>query len=130
MLLANMFSSPLNILAFVCGTIGAICIALFSYPALIRLIKTKDSTSISITMFAILSTGSFFFVLNGIFGMINDSGSVPSLIGVTIANTLSFISAISTLTIKLMNIYKAKKRNISEKQWCESLIKKGGKNAK
>ena len=81
-------------------------------------------------MFAILSTGSFFFVLNGIFGMINDSGSVPSLIGVTIANTLSFISATSTLTIKLMNIYKAKKRNISEKQWCELLIKKGGKNAK
>ena len=103
----------------------AICIASFSTPALIKILKTKDTTGVSILMYLILASGSLCFMLNGILSMINDmENTFTSLIGVTLANVISFLLAFTTLLIKFCHIARAKKLGISEAELCKKLAEK------
>ena len=116
---------PMEWCILIIGLLGAICIASFSTPALIKILKTKDTTWVSILMYLILTSGSLCFMLNGILSMYHDmENTFISLIGVTLANVISFLLAFTTLLIKFCHIARAKKLGISEAELCKKLAEK------
>lgn len=113
----------MEIFATVLGYLGAICIAVFSSPQLIRVIKTKDTYSVPLLMFSILAFGSFCFMIQGIINICLNPNIWGTYIGVTIANIFSFILSASVLIIKLIYMYRAKKAGISERDYCLKLAR-------
>ncbi len=120
----------MDIFGTVLGYIGAICIGIFSSPQLIRVIKTKDTYSIPLLMFAILFIGSLCFTIQGIVNICLSPNMWDTYVGATIANFFSTVLSGGVLSIKLVHMYFAYKQNITEKQYCEQLLaqkKKGSK---
>ena len=63
--------SVLDIVSFVLGFAAAICIAIYTFPLLIRVIKTKDSSIISAPMYSILCAGDLFFIVQCLISLVN-----------------------------------------------------------
>ncbi len=118
-----------DILSFVFGIIAAICIAVYTFPQLVKLLKTKNSSGISISMFIILVVGDFFFILQCFISLysafVNDSLQdwIVTMLPVGIANIAGFTGALWTLCIKAKNALYAKKLGITEKEYCERVAK-------
>ena len=122
-----------TITSFIFGIIAAVCIAVYTFPQLIRLLKTKNSSGISISMFILLVIGDFFFILQcfiSLYGAFKDQDStiavqvwLGTMLPVGIANIAGFIGALLTLCIKTKNILSAKKLDITEKEYCERVAK-------
>ena len=108
-----------EVASLVIGIFGAICIGVFSIPGLVRLIKTKDSSSISMAMFVILAIGGLLFVITTIITM-SCKQSIAEL-GIAIGNFASMSCAIAIISIKTKNIKDAKFNGMTEKQWCDKL---------
>ena len=120
----------LAIVSIVISLIGAVGMIAFNVPALDKIRKTKDTSSLSLWMFIILAAGSFMFVASTIITMVltankNDASSVDiyAPIGVLIGNLFSCASSIAIACIKARNSHMAKKNNISEREWCDKLLK-------
>ena len=120
-----------NIVSFIFGIIAAICIAVYTFPQLIKLLKTKDSTGISISMFILLVIGDFCFVVQGFISLYGafkspDASAVQDWLGtmlpVLIANLAGLVGALWTLIIKSQNVLFAKKLGITEKEYCQRVI--------
>lgn len=75
------------------GLIAAFCTTFAFIPQVVQLYKTRVTTGISLGMYFIFTTGVFLWL---IYGLILSS---PSLI---IANSLTFIFALSVLVMKWM----------------------------
>ncbi len=75
------------------GLIAAFCTTFAFIPQVVQLYKTRITTGISLGMYCIFTTGVFMWL---IYGFILSS---PSLI---IANSLTFIFALSVLVMKWM----------------------------
>lgn len=104
---------------FYLGIIAAICIAIFSLPQLIFILKTKNTSGISLIMLIILIFGSFCFVVSAI-GTLSVKGiklhdRLSSGLPVLIGNILSLIFASLNAFFKIRNIIWARKLNITEK---------------
>lgn len=87
-------------------------------PQLIKTIKTKNTSSLSLLMLIILDLGSLFFVIQGI-GVCADkalSAGLPILLG----NLCSLIISSIILTFKSRNLYYARVFQTTEKQFCEN----------
>ena len=108
-----------EIAALVIGILGAVCIGVFSIPGLVRVVKTKDSSSVSMSMFIILAIGGFLFVVSTVVSMIGTHS--PNQIGIAIGNFASMVCALTTISIKVKNIKDAKHNGMTEKQWCDKL---------
>ena len=52
------------IASIVISLIGAVCMIAYSVPALVKIYKTKDTSSISLVMFIILASGALLFVIS------------------------------------------------------------------
>ena len=126
--------NTLGFISFILGLIAAVCIGIYTIPQLIMLLKTKDSSGISAPMFLILVIGDIFFIAQSSTTLINSIAQndiktwLTTLFPVLIANTVCTISGTITLTIKLLNQHRAKKLNLSEREYCAQLSKKS--NAK
>ncbi len=120
--------NSLNIASLIIGIIGSICIAIYTYPTLIKVLTTKDTSNISLIMFIILGIGCLGFITNGILSICTtsspDTQTIITNVSIIISNGLSFISSSILVTIKLIHINQAKKHNISESEWCTRLKKK------
>lgn len=121
--------TALGWISFIFGIVGAICIATFTYPSFFKLLKNKDSSGISIIMYLILAIGSTAFLINGITGIVDNVKTLPTVIGVTVANLLSGFSAWTCLGIRLYQGKKAKKEGLTIQEYCKKHhpIKKGEK---
>ncbi|MCF0227674.1 MAG: hypothetical protein HUJ52_02535 [Malacoplasma sp.] len=123
-------TDPLFWVSFITGILAAICIAVYTYPNLIRMIKTKDTTVIPWVMYCILSAGSLLFIINGVCGIVSNWAAGWQvwglLIGLTAANVLSFASSFITIVIKALHCSNAKKNNMTEKEYCLKLAKEKG----
>ena len=118
-----------TITSFVFGIIAAACIAVYTFPQLFRLLKTKNSFGISISMFILLVIGDFFFILQcfiSLYGAFNDKNQASAveqwlctMLPVGITNIAGFTGALWTLLIKAKNVLFSKKLGISEKEFCE-----------
>ena len=128
--------SPLFWISFITGLLGAICIAVYTYPTMIQTVKTRDTSHVPAIMFTILGLGSLFFLINGACGIADnaikglDWDVWGIMIGLTVANLFSFISACITMGLKIHNILKAKKLHITEAEYCERIAKKDSKKNK
>lgn len=132
--------SNMNILdwiSFILGIGGAICIAIYTIPLLIRVIRTKDSSIVSAPMYSLLCTGDLLFIVQCLISLINaiNGNSVNTWLGtmfpIFIANIINVVSGLITLSIKWINCFRAKKANMTEQQYCAKLRKeKEAKNKK
>ena len=123
-----------TITSFILGIIAAICIAIYTFPQLIKLLKTKNSSGISISMFILLVAGDFFFMLQcfiSLYGAFQDSDPsvaiqtwLGTMLPVGIANVAGFVGALWTLCIKTKNLLSAKKLGITEKEYFEKYLSK------
>lgn len=75
------------------GLIAAFCTTFAFIPQVVQLYKTRVTTGISLGMYLIFTTGVFMWLIYGIIL------SSPSLI---IANSLTFVFALSVLVMKWM----------------------------
>jgi MtN3 and saliva related transmembrane protein len=102
--------------------IGAVFIGIFSLPNLINVLKTRNTLSINLWMYLIFVFACLMFLIYGL-GMTIDrnyEGGLPILI----SNLLCVVIGIITLTIKLRNIYYAKKNNLTEEKYWETHYKR------
>jgi MtN3 and saliva related transmembrane protein len=74
------------------GLIAAICTTISFVPQAIRVIKTKQTRDISLGMYLIFSTGTFLWLLYGIF-----TKDIP----IIAANSITFIFSFTILALKL-----------------------------
>ena len=111
--------APWEIASLVIGILGAICIGVFSIPGLVRIVKTKDSSSASLTMYIILAMGGLLFIITTVITMAYTNNI--SQLGIAIGNLASMACALAIISIKVRNIKNAKHNGMSEKQWCDKL---------
>ena len=114
-----MLEQSVGIAVLIIGILGALCIGAFSIPGLVRILKTKDTASVSLAMYIILMCGGFFFVLMSIIAMIGYKEAW--IIGITIGNLASFGVALAVIIIKAKNMKNAKHNGMTEKHWCDKL---------
>lgn len=108
------------------GYLGAIGIAIFSMPELFNVIRTKKTWHLNPWLFGLLAAASFCFVISGFYNIaipLNQGKQFDTALAfqlaVTIANIFSGSVALIILIFKWVNIFKAKKRGISEKEYFE-----------
>lgn len=110
------------------GMIAAGCVAIYNIPMFIKILRTKNTSGISLLMYIFLVLGCWLFFLQGI-GMIFDknfNGGLPLLL----ANLFSGLVSTIILVIKCNNMIKATALNITEKKYCEEKLIQSQKKKK
>ena len=107
---------------FVLGILGAVCIAIYIIPQMIKTLKSKNTSGVSLIMFIFSLLGSLFFTIMAILEIVEDY-DVAAWIGVFIGNICSTTCGAIVLSYKLHHLIKAKKLGISEAEYCERLAK-------
>ena len=74
------------------GLIAAVCTTLSFVPQVVKILQTKRTEDVSLSMYAVICTGMFLWIVYGFLIM-----DVPLLL----ANTISFILAMSVLILKI-----------------------------
>ncbi|MDE7112422.1 MAG: hypothetical protein K2N92_02360, partial [Malacoplasma sp.] len=100
----------------VIGYIGAIGIAFFSFPEIIRCFKNKNTVNVNVWLFGLLAVSSACFWITGFYNVSKDveAGADFSFgLAVAIANVFSFLSPVIILFYKLVNVMKAKKHGMT-----------------
>ncbi len=110
------------------GFIAAFCIAIYSLPQFIKIIKTKNTTAISVLMFIAMFFGDLFFILYAIGALTDKSvGGWDVRLSIGLPNLVANLMAISIcsciLFLKIRNMVWSKKLFISEKEFCENYQK-------
>lgn len=115
------FYSPVSLWVFIIVTIGAILLFLSFLPGWLNTVKTKDTSSMSLSMWIISVAGLTFLTLFYALGVGNtaQSGSVSvQFIIVLVCEGLSLILSIYILIFKIINMKNAKKLGMTEKEYC------------
>ncbi len=125
------FYSPVAQWVFIIVTIGAILLFLSFLPGWLNTVKTKDTSSMSLSMWIISVVGLAFLTLFYALGVGNtassDSGVSVQFVIVLVCEGLSLILSIYILIFKLINMKNAKKIGITEKEYCYRLKNKNKK---
>ena len=125
------FYSPVAQWVFIIVTIGAILLFLSFLPGWLNTVKTKDTSSMSLSMWIIPVVGLAFLTLFYALGVGNtassDSGVSVQFVIVLVCEGLSLILSIYILIFKLINMKNAKKLGITEKEYCYRLKNKNKK---
>ena len=87
--------------AEIIGLIAGSCLAISNVPQIIRIIKTKDTSSISLIMYLIYTIGITLWLTYGI---------ILSSISVIISNSVALTTASLVLIFKLINIIVKKEK--------------------
>lgn len=77
------------------------CLAIAQFPQAIKVYKTKDTHSISLLMFTILTTGVFFWFLYGVLA------NIPEM---WITNGICLVPSFYILYVSIKNLRNAKKK--------------------
>lgn len=133
-----MFDTPFKIAQFIIGLLGAITTVTCFVPQGIKTLITRDTSGLSKWFFISAIISSFFWLSigslaiahpfvegHGVDGLANGlSSGLPSII----TNVITLVINITILTIKLTNIYNAKKLNMDEALYCNQIRKNKLKN--
>lgn len=116
----------MDILMAILGYAGAIGIAIFSLPELIRCLKNKETSNINVWLFILLMVSSACFWISGFYSLSKnlDSGwnqTNSFSLAVAIANIFSFLVPAILLSYKLYHVLMAKKHGLTEKQYEEKI---------
>lgn len=121
-----MFNTPIAIALFVVGLLGSLTTIFCFLPQSIKTFVTRDTSGLSKWFFIIANISSLFWISIGTLSILNsyDQGfgyeiglnaGLPSIL----TNVITIILNIITLVIKIQNIIRAKKENISEFDYCK-----------
>lgn len=114
----------MDIFMTILGYVGAVGIAIFSLPELIRCLKNKKTSDINVALFLLLAFSSTCFYVTGFYNIkwSNLDSQQMFNLAVAIANVFSFSVPAILLSYKLVNRVLAKKNNMTEKEY-EEFIK-------
>ncbi|AAT28111.1 SemiSWEET family sugar transporter [[Mycoplasma] mobile] len=119
--------SQLDLMLTILSTIAAIASAILFLPQLFKSFRTKMTSDTSLFLFIISFLGSVFWLGFGIILMLQ--GRLGASINLIWQNSFVGIIVFVLLSYKLLHMYKAKKLNISEAQFCHQLnLKSHNKN--
>ncbi len=82
------------------GYLAAFCTTVAFVPQAIKVLKTKDTTSLSLSMYSMFTVGVFFWLIYGI------TKKDPAIIG---ANLITGALALTILTTKIKDVMAHKK---------------------
>lgn len=120
----NPLYSPVPLWAFIIGAIGAFVLIFSFLYGLIKVIQTKDTSPMSLTMWIITTTGALCLTIFFALGIGLSKGQSLSFILMFCFESISLMLATIVMIIKIKNIIKAKQNNISEKEYCKLLYEK------
>lgn len=112
--------SGVDIFMSILGYIGAVGIAVFSFPEVIKVFRIRKTSDVNVPLFFLLMVSSSLFYITGFYNLSKESINKPSAyfsMAVAIANVFSFIAPFIVLSYKLSNVLKAKKLNMTEKEY-------------
>ena len=117
-------TNGLDIFMQVVGYLGALGIAIFSFPEVIRCFKNKSTADVNVWLFGLLAVSSACFWITGFYNLSKSNSATDSSfafnLAVAVANLFSFLSPVVILSFKLVNVLKAKKLGMNERQYQES----------
>lgn len=115
--------APHPIWAAMLGTTGSTLAILSFWNGIQKYYYTRDTSQLSVTMWLITIAGKLCICIYYFLGMVDGNWSLS--FGLTFALDLaSGFIALGLLSIKLKNIFKARKQGISEREYCQQLYQK------
>ena len=126
-----MFDTPYSIAQFIIGILGAITTITCFLPQGIKTFLTKDTSGLSKWFFiSALISSAFWLTIGGMtiaspayFNEGDWSSAIASGLPSVLTNVFTVFINVGVLFIKLNNINKAKKMNISEAEYCNKIRK-------
>ncbi len=104
------------------GYLAAFCIVCYTFPQVFDTIKYKDTSKINIYMYILIFCGALCFFIDGV-GIITCSNNPTAGLPLAIPNAINTLTCSFILIYKLINMYQAKKANMSEKDFCNTKSK-------
>lgn len=117
----------MNLAITIFGWISTILTIGVYVPQLVKTIKTKDTSGVSIMMYIILQFTAWSWVIYGaliISQAIANNGDILDGLPILITNAVVGLMGWGIIYIKSKNILGAKKLNITEKQYIDRNVKK------
>lgn len=106
------------------GYFAAFGVAVVSLPLLIRVIKTKNTTTINLSMMSLIIVSSILFLITGIYSGVKTQFNGLN-IAVIVSNSCAGINASIVSSFKIINLIQCKKMKISEEELIkQKIIKK------
>lgn len=97
------------------GYLGAFGVAIVSLPLLIKVIKTKNTTAINLSMMCLIIISSILFLITGIYSGVKTQFNGLN-IAVIVSNSCAGINASIVSSFKIINLIKSKRKEISEEE--------------
>ncbi len=120
-----MFDTPYNIALFTIGIISSLITIVGWFPQAIKTFKTHDTSGISLAFYSLIYISSIFWIIYAFLALFIPGGdkatTIPSSLPVLITNLVAIVLNTIILMIKIKNIMKAKKLNITEREYIDSL---------
>lgn len=91
-------------------------------PGVWQVLKTRNTISISKWMYILYPICSIAWITYAIL-LIFENTPIQEVIGIAVAEGLSMVLACYILTMKLKNIYEAKKQHMTEAEWYKAYLK-------
>lgn len=117
----------MNLAITIFGWISTILTIGVYIPQLVKTIKTKDTSGVSIIMYIILQFTAWAWVIYGgliVSQALNSNGDILDGLPILITNAVVGIMGWGIIYTKSKNIFAAKKLNISEKEYIDKNSKK------
>lgn len=115
----NPLYAPIPLWAFIIGVIGVVALLISFLYGVINIYKTKDTSQISLLMWVIVLIGTTCLDIFFILGIFLTNGSSLSFILMFVLELLTIIISSYIMVIKIINQCKAKKLNLTEKEYCQ-----------
>ncbi|BAC43955.1 hypothetical protein D8X55_01670 [Malacoplasma penetrans] len=113
----------MDIFMSIIGYMGAVGIAIFSLPELIRSLRSRRTSGINVWLFLLLMVSSACFFISGFYNFAQNlardgwTSANQFALAVAVANIFSFLVPSTLLSYKLFHILMAKKQGITEKEY-------------
>lgn len=115
----NPLYAPIPLWAFIIGVIGVVALLISFLYGVINIYKTKDTSQISLLMWVIVLLGTTCLDIFFILGIFLTNGSSLSFILMFVLESMTIIISSYIMIVKIINQYKAKKQNLTEKEYCQ-----------
>ena len=122
-----MFNTTFSIVVFVIGIVSSLLTMTGWFPQAIKTLKTRDTSGISLSFYSLVYISSIFWIAYSIMVIINPDSTdlgikLSSGLPVLITNVVSITLNTIIISIKFINMNKAKKEGISEREYISNKI--------
>lgn len=122
--------NSISTIVFIIGLLGSITTIACFLPQCIKTIKTRDTSGLSLLFFLIAILSSIFWLIYGGLNIYitlkhenNVSNALRNGLPIILTNIITIVINTIIIFIKVNNISKAKKNNITEHEYCNRIVK-------